>query len=134
MRNPEIEEVFVECAEIVDKKNTDYATTDDFYANFRLVEEIGLPMWVGVVIRYLDKFSRLKGFTSRFVNTGKLHLENENIEDTFIDAINYMAIALVTYRKWYKQGGSFDKRPLVDTDNNDVSADVISNYSKCRND
>ncbi len=96
MRNPEIEAVFVECADIVDKKNDDYASPNDFYANFRLVEDIGLPMWVGVVIRYLDKFSRLKRFTQRFLNTGELHVKNENIEDTFIDGINYKAIALVT--------------------------------------
>jgi len=129
MRNLEIEAIFTECSELCDKKNDDYASPDDFYANFRLVEEIGLPMWVGVLIRFLDKYSRLRGFVQRFLSTGKLHVEHECIEDTFLDGINYLAIGLVTYRKW-KEDSRFTTQCI--TDNNDV--DKRSIYSQTRND
>ena len=125
MRNLEIEAIFTECSELCNKKNDDYASPDDFYANFRLVEEIGLPMWVGVLVRFLDKYSRLRGFVKRFLSTGKLHVEHECIEDTFLDGINYLAIGLVTYRKW-KDESSFTTQCI--TDNNDV--DKRSIYSQ----
>ena len=40
MRNPEIEAVFKECADLCDTKNDDYASKEDFYANFRLVSRL----------------------------------------------------------------------------------------------
>lgn len=101
MRNEEIEAVFKQCSDIVDKKNSDYARPDDFYYNFRAVEDqLSIPIWVGICIRYLDKHSRLVNAVSQFNSTGKMHLENENLEDTLIDGINYLALMLVTYRKW----------------------------------
>ena len=129
MRNLEIEAIFTECSELCNKKNDDYATPDDFYANFRLVEDIGLPMWIGVLIRFLDKYSRLRGFTQRFISSGKLHVEHECIEDTFLDGINYLAIGLVTYRKW-KDNTTFTTQCM--TDNND--ADKGSVYTMTKND
>ena len=122
MRNPEIEAVFKECADLCDSKNEDYASKEDFYKNFRLVEQINVPMWVGVFIRFLDKYSRLSGFISRYIKTGKLEVQHESIEDTFKDGINYLAISLVCYRNW-KTGTSVK---VTDTDNND--ADKLSVY------
>ena len=129
MRNPDIEAIFKECSELCDKKNNDYASPEDFYKNFRLVEDIGLPMWIGVLVRFLDKYSRLKGFTHRFIKTGKLHVEHECIEDTFLDGINYLAIGLVVYRQW-KDETTFTTQCI--TDNNDM--DKRSVYSQSRND
>jgi len=120
MRNPEIEAVFKECADLCDTKNDDYASKEDFYANFRLVEEIGLPMWVGVLIRFLDKYSRLRGFVSRYIKTGKMEVRHESIEDTFKDGINYLAIGLVCYRNW-KTATSIK----ITTDNNDFDKESI---------
>ena len=100
MRNEAVEEIFKTCLETVDKKNNDYGKSDDFYFNFRQVENVGIPLWVGVVIRYLDKHSRLVNAVEQFNTTGKIHLENESLEDTLIDGINYMALILATYRDW----------------------------------
>ena len=129
MKNPEIDAVFEECSKICDSKNNDYADKDDFYKNFRLVEAIGLPMWVGIVIRFLDKFSRLTGFVKRWIKTGKLHVEHECIEDTFLDAINYLALGLVTYRKW-KDDSSF--RVVCETDNNDPPKSSVYSLKQMR--
>ncbi|HCK14000.1 TPA: hypothetical protein DHW51_07745 [Candidatus Poribacteria bacterium] len=132
MRNPEIEAVFKECADLCDTKNDDYASKEDFYANFRLVEEIGLPMWVGVLIRFLDKYSRLRGFVSRYMKTGKMGVRHESIEDTFKDGINYLAIGLVCYRNWkltagckITKGGGGGGGGGGGTDNNDQDKESI---------
>ena len=131
MRNPEIEAVFKECADLCDTKNDDYASKDDFYANFRLVEDIGLPMWVGVLIRFLDKYSRLRGFVSRYIKTGKMEVKHESIEDTFKDGINYLAIALVCYRNWK----TTTSVKITDTDNNDVNrSSIFNHYENFKND
>jgi hypothetical protein len=129
MRNPQIDAVFKECSDLCDKKNEDYASPDDFYKNFRLVETIGIPVWVGIITRFLDKFSRLTGFVKRYMTTGKLHVQHECIEDTFLDGINYLALGLITYREW-KEKTSFKIK--IETDNNDV--DKKSVYSMSRND
>lgn len=101
MKNEDVEAVFKRCSELIDKKNTDYAKVDDFYYNFRTVEDqLSIPMWVGIVIRYLDKHSRLTNAVSQFNKTGKIHLENETMEDTLMDGINYLALTLVTYNEW----------------------------------
>ena len=112
--------VFKECADLCDTKNDDYASKEDFYANFRLVEEIGLPMWVGVLIRFLDKYSRLRGFVSRYIKTGKMEVRHESIEDTLKDGINYLAICLDTYRQWHQIENFDEDCKKISTDNNDA--------------
>ena len=77
-------------------------------------------MWVGVLIRFLDKYSRLKGFVGRYIKTGKMEVRHESIEDTFKDGINYLALGLVCYRNW-KTTTSFK----VTTDNNDSDKESI---------
>jgi len=102
MRNENIENIFKECSELCDSKNEDYATSEDFYANFRSVESLGLPVWVGVYIRFMDKVSRMSGFIFRFMSTGAMSVKHESIEDTLKDGINYLAICLDSYRQWHK--------------------------------
>lgn len=119
MKNKNIEGIFQECLVICDNKNADYATKADFYANFRSVETVGLPMWVGVFIRFQDKYSRLTGFIRRFNQTGKISSAvNESIEDTLKDGINYLAICLDSYREWTRDLTKANYEHI--TDNNDV--------------
>ena len=99
MKNERVENIYYECMKIVDDKNHDYASKDDFYKNFRMVEVIGTPAWVGCYIRFLDKVSRMNGFIERLQKDGKAEVKNESIEDTFLDEINYMAICLDLYRQ-----------------------------------
>ena len=104
MQNKNVEKIFEEALTLVGDKNEDYASPDDFYANFRMVEYAGLPTWVGVHVRMLDKISRLNGFVRRFVESGAISSKvDESIEDTLLDAINYSAITLDTYRQYKKE-------------------------------
>ena len=133
MRNLEVEAVFKHCAELIDKKNSDYATEKDFYSNFRRVENLSIPTWVGIVIRSMDKVVRLENTVAKFNQTGKIHLKNESFEDTFYDLINYFGLALVCYKDWLKtvpiEVTAENKTEDV-TDNNDLDKDSI--YQKIR--
>ena len=104
MLNKNIEKIFNdEAMKLINSKNEDYGHPNDFYANFRMVEYAGLPTWVGVHVRMLDKISRLNGFVRRFIETGEVSAQHESIEDTLLDAINYSAITLDTYRQYIKE-------------------------------
>jgi hypothetical protein len=67
---------------LMEKKNADYASEDDPYANFRM---FGL---VGIVVRLGDKLARLKTFTER----GSFKVQDEQLHDTLLDIINYAVL------------------------------------------
>ena len=103
MLNKNIVRIFNEEAlKLINSKNDDYANPTDFYANFRLCEQAGIPMFIGVHVRMLDKISRLNSFIERFNRTGEITAHHESIEDTLLDTINYSAIMLDTYRQYVK--------------------------------
>jgi len=80
-----MESVFRECLLLAKKKNADYTPENDALANLRL---FGL---YGIIVRLSDKMMRL-------VNLAKKNRErenNESIEDTLRDTINYCALALI---------------------------------------
>jgi hypothetical protein len=119
MRNKKVEKIFEEALVLINSKNEDYASPIDFYANFRMVEYAGLPTWVGVHVRMLDKISRLNGFVRRFIETGNISSTvDESIEDTLLDAINYSAITLDTYRQYIEERNHELNRNAT-TDNSD---------------
>ena len=76
-----------------DKKQQDYGTTEDPFANVRASEEFGVPAWQGCLIRMNDKVSRLKTFCKKGT------LSNEGVEDSLRDLAVYSLIALVLFRE-----------------------------------
>ena len=74
--------------EIIQKKNQDYGADADALRNFRLVEQIGIPMPIGILTRLLDKMARL----GKIITSGKQAVMDETVEDTIVDAINYLII------------------------------------------
>ena len=103
MINENVKRIFNEEAlDLINSKNDDYANPTDFYANFRLSEQAGIPMFIGIHVRLLDKISRLNSFISRFYRTGEITANHESIEDTLLDTINYSAIMLDAYRQYTK--------------------------------
>lgn len=67
---------------IMRKKNADYAAEDDPLANFR--------RWgaLGFVVRMDDKLARL----STFVKRGVFEVEDESLNDTLLDLLNYSVL------------------------------------------
>ena len=74
-----------------DKKNADYAGSEDSLANLRMCEKMGLSSFIGVVVRLSDKFCRLM----RFCKTKELAVKDESIKDTLKDIVNYAIFAII---------------------------------------
>ena len=66
-------------------KNKDYGMSDDPLANLRAVEMVGITIDHGIVIRMMDKMSRLCSFYEK----GHFAVEDETLDDTLIDLCNY---------------------------------------------
>lgn len=75
------------------KKAADYGVGSDPLANCRASTELGVPAWIGTMVRAMDKVTRIKSF----IANGKL--ENESVEDSLKDLAAYALIALVLFRE-----------------------------------
>jgi hypothetical protein len=83
----------MEIAELHARKQKDYGTEHDPFANVRASEEFDIPAWVGAMLRGNDKVSRIK----TYIRKGTL--ANEGVEDAFQDLATYSLIALVLFRE-----------------------------------
>lgn len=89
------------CMNLIDIKNADYAKDSDPFSNFRTAEMMGLSPEDGILLRFLDKVSRL---TNVYKNK-ETAVSDERIEDTILDAMNYLNIFLC-YRQNSKSEGT----------------------------
>ena len=84
-------EICKEAQQLMSLKNRDYAGNggEKPFANFTRVEAMGVcSTEQGFLVRLTDKMSRL----SSFVDSGKMHVEDESFRDTIVDVINYMVL------------------------------------------
>ena len=91
------EELCLEGRELMNLKNRDYAGNHgtEPFANFTRCEAMGIcETEQGFMVRITDKMSRL----SSFLDSGKMHVQDESFKDTIIDVINYMVL-LAAYTK-----------------------------------
>ena len=73
------------------KKQQDYGSDEDPFANVRASQEYGVPAWVGALVRANDKVTRLKNFARKGA------LANESARDSMLDIAVYMLIAVILY-------------------------------------
>jgi len=73
---------------LVQKKNRDYASDKDPFANFQMFGELGF------LVRLSDKLMRLKQIFER----GEISVTDESVKDTLMDLSNY-ANLLMAYRE-----------------------------------
>ena len=83
--------VLAEIRAMHDRKNADYGTAADPYANVRASEDFGIPGWVGAVLRAGDKQRRLQAAARGSA------LANEGIRDSLIDNAVYYLIAAILF-------------------------------------
>lgn len=105
----DVESLFKECLEIMKKKNTDYATDSDPFSNFRNSQVVGVSIEKGILVRIMDKISRI----SNVLDKGGVTAVDENIESTILDAINYFGIILAyikTSKKEQEYAKGMEKR------------------------
>lgn len=91
--DPRFHQLLHEIGTLHDKKQSDYGTGQDPFANVRASEFFGIPAWVGSLMRLNDKVHRLQNYAQKGV------LENESAEDSMMDIAVYALIALVLYRE-----------------------------------
>ncbi len=82
-----IENTFNKCLQIAESKNADYSYGDNPYKNFEMSELIGVSTAKGILIRMMDKISRIGNLLDR-----EAKVADEKITDTLDDLINYAAI------------------------------------------
>lgn len=95
--------IFEKCCELTVKKGHDYSGVEDTLSNLKVVELLGVSSAErGVLIRLLDKIMRLKNF----IDTGVLQVNEESIQDTVVDAHNYLdlLLALILEKKMRNDG------------------------------
>lgn len=85
-------DTFDEAQSILDKKNSDYALASDPFKNFRNAEAVGVSLERGILVRMMDKMSRLGILVD---NSEGNAVKDESIDDTLLDIINYAAIIRV---------------------------------------
>ena len=85
--------VLRELGELHDRKQEDYGTDTDPFANVRGSTDWGISPWVGTMVRATDKLRRIQ----KFARHGKL--SNESVEDSFRDLAVYAIIGLVLYEE-----------------------------------
>lgn len=87
--------VFTDCLAVLESKNADYSANDPSgFGNFRALGDNNVEL--GIITRLGDKWSRLAGYSKNgYVN-------NEGINDTLMDIINYSAI-LLAWRAYYNE-------------------------------
>lgn len=85
-----LKQTFIECLQLVETKSSDYATDEDPFKNFRASEVAGVSVEQGILIRLLDKISRLANIINK--DKVKIKVKDERIQDTLMDIINYSNI------------------------------------------
>lgn len=82
---------------LMERKNKDYAGMGgkEPFANFTRCESMGIcTTFKGFLVRMTDKLSRLSSFS----DAGSFAVDDEKLEDTLIDMINYSVLLLAFVR------------------------------------
>lgn len=86
----DMEETFKKCLDTAKRKNSDYAGDGkqaDPFKNFRGSEFVGVSPDRAILVRMMDKMSRVSNLL-----TQEAQVKDEAVEDTLDDLVNYAAI------------------------------------------
>lgn len=83
-------------------KGADYSRPDDILSNLRGSEQMGIPAWIGVVLRLSDKFERIKNLARKLQAGEVAAVKDETVVDTMMDASNYFLLAVILFEEWQK--------------------------------
>lgn len=76
---------------LMEKKTCDYADPEDAYANFKRSELVKVSVERGILVRIVDKLSRISNLID-----AEPEVQDESLGDTLLDTMNYFNI-LLTY-------------------------------------
>ena len=89
--DPRYHRLLGEMGSLHDRKQEDYGTGEDPFANFTSAKEFGIEPWQLAMLRANEKMHRVKAFVK------KGRLANESLRDSLIDIAVCAAIAVVLY-------------------------------------
>lgn len=95
----QLEKTYHDGVELVKIKNADYAKGDDPFSNFRSAGFVGVEVERAILIRVLDKMSRVSNLLNK-----EAKVKEESISDNCIDIINYMAILKIYLENRHENG------------------------------
>jgi hypothetical protein len=75
------------CYTILDAKNKDYAVDEDAFLNFNNSITIGVTPQRAILVRLMDKMTRISNLLDKDES-----VQDEKINDTIRDAVNYLLI------------------------------------------
>lgn len=101
---PTFEELLAKMQQLHDAKGADYGDNILMYKNCRASERFNVNAWIGVAIRMTDKMSRLEAFAHQ----DTLRVDDETIEDTFLDIANYALIGAILFAE-----GRTNRQPMT---------------------
>jgi len=82
-----MKEIYAGCVETSRRKNTDYCGSDDAFHNFKVSEQLGIPVPQAILVRMSDKMSRVATLLRQ-----EALVADEKITDTLTDLANYAII------------------------------------------
>jgi hypothetical protein len=82
------------------RKQKDYGSIVDPFANVRASEKFGVPGWAGAILRANDKMVRLQKAISQVLRGEEINMANEGVEDSILDLAVYANIALAMFKEW----------------------------------
>jgi hypothetical protein len=111
-------------------KNADYTGKRGTFANLKMSELISIAPEKGILLRCLDKISRI----DTLVEGGELQVKSESITDSIVDVINYMILlaGLLQEREENKTVGDMGPVKLEHPQagnpmNGDILGDIVKN-------
>ena len=92
--HPRFYKLIKELVDLHDRKNQNYAETNEPLSNFRLSGQFNIPPHLGVLVRMSDKWSRLVQLAN-----DKPDLVGESLIDTVKDLAIYSLIFIILYEE-----------------------------------
>lgn len=89
---PNYDAIIKKAKALCDDKNIDYAQVKEPFSNFEMVEALKIcDAQTGILVRISDKIARISNLLKR---NGERAVDEEKVEDTMLDLINYSIILL----------------------------------------
>ena len=97
---PNYDAIIKKAKALCDNKNIDYAQIQEPFSNFEMVEALKIcDAQTGILVRISDKIARISNLLKRI---GERAIDEEKVEDTMLDLINY-SIILLSYTMFSEQ-------------------------------
>lgn len=89
-----LQELYDENVKTAEKKNADYAQSEDPFHNFRMCKQYGVPVEKGFIVRMSDKMTRISNLLDKDPSVAE-----ESVLDACMDLANYATLLCI----WLEQ-------------------------------